>query len=68
MEPEERMEQGTQDGNAPVVRIDDLEYGGEAALERALELRPALEDAIVSESPAGPILDELFDLIRLGMK
>ena len=62
------MQQETQAQNGPVVRIEEIEYDGRAALERALELRPALEDAIVSESPAGPILDELFDLIRLGME
>lgn len=50
-----------------VVRIEELEYRGRAALERAAELRDAIEDAVVSEAPVGPILDELFDLIRLGM-
>lgn len=51
-----------------VVPIGALEYRGEAALERALELREALEEAIVGETPTGPILDELFDLVRLGSK
>jgi hypothetical protein len=49
------------------VPIDELEYAGRAALERALELRVALEDAIVAEEPVGGIIEELFDLIRLGM-
>lgn len=62
------MEQNAPEATGPVVRVADLEYGGRAALERALELRPALENAIVSEAPAGPLLDELFDLIRLGMQ
>lgn len=70
-----RMEEGMpeQGGGAgpndqEVVPIEMLEYGGGAALERALSLREPLEDAIVSADPAGPILDELFDLIRLGSK
>ena len=50
------------------VGMDELEYRGKAALERALELRTAVEEAIVIEAPAGPVLDELFDLIRLGMR
>jgi hypothetical protein len=48
------------------VPIEALEYAPDAALERALELREPLEMAIVADDPAGPILDELFDLIRLG--
>jgi hypothetical protein len=56
-------------GGAPTeIPIDDLEYRGAAALQRALDLRTALEDGIVSGDPVGPILDEIFDLIRLGMK
>lgn len=51
-----------------VVEIGTLEYAREAALDRALELREPLEDAIVSENAPGPLLDELFDLIRLGRK
>ncbi len=50
------------------VDIGTLEYAPHPALERALELRTALEDALVTGAPVGPILDELFDLIRLGMK
>ena len=50
-----------------VVGIEELEYRGAAALERAMELRPALEDTIIAEAPVGPLLDELFDLIRMGM-
>lgn len=55
-------------GGEDIMPIEALEYRGEAALERALALREALENAIVAEEPAGPVLDELFDLIRLGAK
>ena len=51
-----------------VVPIEELEYAGERALERALELRGPLEDAIVAEQPVGPLLEELFGLVRLGMR
>lgn len=60
----------TMDGEARVegeLGMEELEYRGRAALERALELRRDIEDAIVSETPVGPILEELFDLVRLGM-
>lgn len=60
-------EQDGQDG-VEVVPIETLEYRGDAALERALELRSAIEDVVVSDGSAGPVLDELFDLIRLGAK
>ncbi len=53
---------------SPEVDIGTLEYAPGPALQRALDLRTALEDALVSDAPVGPILDELFDLIRLGMK
>lgn len=51
-----------------VVPIEDLEYRGRAALKRAEALRIPLEDAIAAGQPSGPIMDELFDLIRLGTK
>lgn len=53
-----------------VVGMDELEYRGRAALERALELRAAIEDEAAGGQAASmaPLLDELFDLIRLGMK
>jgi hypothetical protein len=50
------------------VPIEDMEYSGVDALHRALELRTALEDGIVSGAPVGPVLDELFDLIRLAIE
>lgn len=63
---EDRMEQN-EDTAAIEVAIEELEYRGTAALDRAMDLRGALEDAIVEAQPIGPIMDELFDLIRLGM-
>lgn len=51
-----------------VVPVETLEYRGVAALERARTLREPLEAAIGSGEPADAILDELFDLIRLGTK
>jgi hypothetical protein len=70
IEREPRLEKEMDQAHEPAVvevAIDELEYRGEAALARALDLRSALEDAILEDEPAGPILDELFDLIRLGM-
>lgn len=55
-------------GTERVVPIADLEYRGRAALERAGTLRIPLEDTLMAGQPPGPILDELFDLIRLGTK
>ena len=51
-----------------IVPVEELEYSGRTALDRAESLRSPLEDAIVNGDPAGPVLDELFDLIRLGRK
>lgn len=51
-----------------VVPIEMLEYEGTAALERARTLREPLEEAIIAGDPPGEIMDELFDLIRLGTK
>jgi chemotaxis protein histidine kinase CheA len=55
-------------GDATEIAIEELEYAPAAALKRALELRSPLEDGIVAEDAVGPILDEIFDLIRLGMR
>lgn len=69
VEQEESMESGEPEAEVDpgtAVPAEALEYRGEAALDRARSLRGALEDAVVSEEPVGPILDELFDLIRLG--
>lgn len=59
---------GGERADTDVVPIEELEYEGQRALERALELRGALEDAIVAEEPVGPLLEELFGLVRLGMR
>lgn len=53
-------------GEEAVVGVQELEYRGEAALDRALELRRPIEDAIARKADAQPLLEELFDLIRLG--
>lgn len=45
-----------------------LEHGGPAALRHAIELRPRLEQAIGDNAAAREIVDELFDLIRLGLE
>jgi HPt (histidine-containing phosphotransfer) domain-containing protein len=72
MEPDERErlmdEQGREVDTEDVVPIEALEYRGEVALEQARSLRDPLEDAIMAGDPPGAILDELFDLIRLGTK
>ena len=67
-EPENLMDGEAVAGSDGVVEIEELEYRGRAALDRALQLREALEDAVVTDQPVGPILDELFDLVRLGMR
>lgn len=65
MDEQTSNEPGGPDDAAP---IETLEYRGREALEQAETLREPLEDAILTADPAGPILDELFDLIRLGTK
>jgi chemotaxis protein histidine kinase CheA len=51
-----------------IVPIETIEYDRRAALRRALALREPLEQALVSGESPSPILDELFDLIRLAAK
>lgn len=53
--------------DAPVP-IQDLCYQGDAALRRALELRTVLENALQRGVGVQDVVDELFDLIRLGMQ
>ena len=53
---------------ADIVPIEDLLYRGEAALRRALELRPAIERAVGADPAAREAVEELFDLIRLGLQ
>lgn len=60
-------------GAAPVrekssVDIQNLMYTGEAALRRALDLRARLERAVEHDPDALALVDEVFDLIRLGLQ
>lgn len=57
-------EQGTE---AEVVPIETLLYSGDAALERALELRQRVEAAAGDDEDAREAVAELFDLVRLAM-
>ncbi len=57
-----------QQSDGDVVPIEDLLYRGEAALKRALELRPALDRLAGDDATARETVDELFDLIRLGLR
>lgn len=50
-----------------VVPIEELCYSGERALRRALEIRPKLETIAGDDSDAREAVDEIFDLIRLGI-
>jgi len=50
-----------------VVPIEDLLYRGDRALERVLEMRGHLEEAVASDRDVAEALDELFDLVRLAM-
>ncbi len=54
-------------GAEDVVPIEDLCFRGEPALRRALELRPQFESLAGDNSNARESVDELFDLIRLGI-
>jgi chemotaxis protein histidine kinase CheA len=61
-------ERGQRQADVPEVPIAQLQYDRGAALARALDLRTPLEDAMATHGPVDVILDELFDLVRLGMK
>lgn len=50
-----------------VVPIEQLQYSGERALRRALELRPQIEELAGTNSGARESVEEVFDLIRLGI-
>jgi len=52
---------------SPAVPITLLEYRGDAALRRALDLRPGLEGVVLDDPGAREQLEELFDLIRLAL-
>lgn len=49
------------------VPIQDLLYSKERALKRALELKPELEQITAANAAARESLEEVFDLIRLGI-
>jgi hypothetical protein len=51
----------------PLVPIEQLCYSGERALRRALELRAQLENLAGDDSDARAGVEELFDLIGLGI-
>jgi chemotaxis protein histidine kinase CheA len=50
-----------------IVPIEDLCFAGERALRRALELAPQMEELAGENSEARDYVEELFDLIRLGI-
>ena len=50
-----------------IVPIERLCYSGEPALRRALELREQLEKLAGDDSDAHAAVEEVFDLIRLGI-
>jgi hypothetical protein len=50
------------------VDIQNLVYVGDAALRRALELRGRLERTVEHDPDALALVDEVFDLIRLGLQ
>ncbi|MGQ0814242.1 MAG: hypothetical protein ACT4O1_07220 [Gemmatimonadota bacterium] len=50
-----------------VIPIEQLQYSGANALRRALELRPQIEQLAGSNAEARESIEEVFDLIRLGI-
>lgn len=56
------------DGSGEPVPIESLLYQGEAALERALELKPAVAALVRAGDQEGSaaLIEEIFDLIRLA--
>jgi hypothetical protein len=54
------------EGPDRIVPIEELCYSGERALRRALELRPDLENMAGDDSDKREVVEEVFDLIRLG--
>lgn len=53
---------------ADTLDIQNLMYTGDAALRRALGLRARLEQAVEHDPDALALVDEVFDLIRLGLR
>jgi chemotaxis protein histidine kinase CheA len=50
-----------------IVPIEQLCYSGERALQRALELKPEVERLAAANPAARDTIEEVFDLIRLGI-
>jgi len=50
-----------------VVPISEFCYSGSAALDRAITLRGELEAAVAGGVETSDLLDEIFDLIQLGL-
>jgi chemotaxis protein histidine kinase CheA len=55
------------DLDSDVVPIEDLQYSGARALQRALELRPQLERLVAADPSGRESVEEIFDLIKLGI-
>jgi chemotaxis protein histidine kinase CheA len=55
-------------GSTEPVAIDQFLYDREAALRRALELRPLMERAVTDDAQAREAADELFDLIAIALQ
>lgn len=66
-DPRTELDMDGQQEQGGIMDVAELEYRGERALERALELRSELERALEEGRSSQGILDELFDLVRLGM-
>lgn len=63
-------EEPSAEHDGDVVPIETLQLAGADALQEALALRPALLGAMArggSDAESGAIVEELFDLIRLGI-
>jgi hypothetical protein len=54
--------------SAEPVAIDQFLYDRDAALHRALELRPLIERAVTDDAQAREAADELFDLIAIALQ
>jgi chemotaxis protein histidine kinase CheA len=62
------LEEPAAAGSAGPVAIDQFLYDREAALHRALELRPLIERAVADDVQAREAADELFDLIAIALQ
>ncbi len=64
--PPEPVADATPEMDMAVVDVVSLQYRGDAALQRALELRSVVEAAVTGNAAAKDAVDELFDLLRLA--